>query len=100
MLLNEVKNFIIKKDEDSLRGLERQVHKLIKEIMPAADTNYKLAVKRIDELRLANKNGDKPEQQFKNPRKKFPWDDNLRYGLFIVNLNLCFNKLSHVSGPK
>lgn len=79
--VNEVNKFTIAKVESSLKSLktsERQVQKLITEIMPNALDNYQVELKSVNDLRAAAKLSDKSEQQFKDPRKKFPWNENLR----------------------
>lgn len=76
--MNEVNKFAIVKAENSLKTSERQVRKLITEMMPNVLGNYQLELEHVNDLRAAAKLSDKPEQQFKNPRKKFPWNENLR----------------------
>lgn len=77
--MNEVNKFAIGKAENSLKTSERQVRKLITEIMPNVLENYQTELKRVNDLKAAAKLSDKlTEQQFKNPRKKFPWNENLR----------------------
>lgn len=76
--MDELKKFGIGKAENSLKTSERQVRKLITEIMPNVLENYQVELKRVNDLKAAAKLSDKPEQQFKNPRKKFPWNENLR----------------------
>lgn len=76
LLMNEVKKFAIKKDEEYLKSLERQIQKSIKEIMPKVEMNFKHEAKRIEDSISLNKGGDKSE--LKMPRKKFPWNDSLK----------------------
>lgn len=76
--MNEVNNFAIGKVENSLKATERQVRKSIMEIMPNVLDNYQAELKRVNDLKAAAKLNDKTEQQFKNPRKKFVWNESLR----------------------
>lgn len=60
------------KQEESIKTLETQLQKLIKEAMPTCETAYKAECKRIEEFRAANKGA---EHTVKSPRKKFSWNE-------------------------
>lgn len=77
-LMNEVKEYAIKKSENDVRTLERILQKEINQIMPGVKEKYDQDVKRVEEQRAAYPGTEKPEHIFRNPRRKFPWNDNLR----------------------
>lgn len=78
-LVNEVNEYEIKRIESSVRTQERILQKEINQIMPGVKEKYDMDVKRIEELRAAYKGSEKPEHQYRNPRRKFPWNDSLRF---------------------
>lgn len=83
-LVNEVKEYAIRKCENEVRALERNLQKDINQIMPGIKERYDSDLKRVEEQRAAYHGSEKPEQQFRNPRKKFPWNDSLRYIFMLM----------------
>lgn len=77
-LTSEVNEHAIKKSENDVRTHERILQKEINQIMPGVEERYLHEVKKAEELKAAAKGTDKSEQIIRNPRKKFPWNDNLR----------------------
>ncbi|XP_031620313.1 yemanuclein-like isoform X2 [Contarinia nasturtii] len=77
-LMNEVKDYAVKKSENDVRTQERSLQKDITQIMPSLKEKYDQDSKRIDEQRAAYHGTEKPEQVFKNPRRKFVWNEHLR----------------------
>lgn len=77
-MINEVNDCEIKKIEKNVRDQERILQKEINQIMPGVKEKYDSDVKRIEEQRAAHQGTDKAEHQFRNPRRKFPWNDSLR----------------------
>lgn len=80
-ITNKAKKMRIEKEEQKLKPLFDRLKREIDEVMPAALDQYALNCRKVAELRVAaaaNKEADKPEQQFKNPRRKFPWNTSLR----------------------
>lgn len=78
---NKAKKMRIEKEEQKLKPLYDRLKKEIEEVMPPALEQYAFKCKNVADLRIAaaaNKEADKPEQQFKNPRRKFPWNTSLR----------------------
>lgn len=76
-----VNDIAITKIQSEVRSLEREMQMEINNLMPSADANYKIELKRVEDLRAMHKGSEKPEQQFRNPRRKFPWNNKLRYQL-------------------
>lgn len=76
--MNELKDFTIKKNENEMRTQERILQKEICQIMPGVKEKYEQEYKRMEEQRLAYQGTEKPDHIFRNPRRKFPWNDNLR----------------------
>lgn len=66
--MSEVKEFEIAKCENDVRANERILQKEINDMMPVVLEKYELDLKKV----IGN-----PE--LRNPRKKFPWNNNLRY---------------------
>lgn len=77
-LMHEVREYAIKKSENDVRTQERNVQKDISQIMPSIIERYDQEVKKIDEQRAAYQGTEKPESVFKNPRRKFVWNEHLR----------------------
>lgn len=77
-MVNEVKEYAIKKIENDVRTQERILQKEINQIMPGVKEKYDQEMKRVEEQRAANQGTEKSEHTFRNPRRKFPWNDNLR----------------------
>lgn len=82
-LEKEVNDIAIKKIQTEVRCLEREVQMEINNLMPGATTNYEIDLKRVEEQRALYKGNEKPEHQFRNPRRKFPWNSKLRYGIHL-----------------
>lgn len=78
-LLNERNEYAIQKIENEVRIQERNVQKDINQIMPGVKERYEMELKKVEEQRSAYQGSEKPEHQFRNPRRRFPWNDNLRY---------------------
>lgn len=72
---NKVEEETFKKQEESIRSLERQIQKLIAAAMPDSRLKYESDLKEINALRALSK---EHELLTKNPRQKFIWNDNLR----------------------
>lgn len=91
-LMNEIKEFAIRKCENDVRTLERNLQKEINQIMPGVKEKYDIEVKKIEEQKAAYQGTDKHEHKFRNPPRKFPWTDNLssrfEFDLLFV-LKLC-----------
>lgn len=77
-LSNEVKEYVIKKNEIEVRTLERILQKEINQIMPGIRQKYEQEMKRVEEQRMAHQGTDRPEQSIRNPRRKFVWSESLR----------------------
>lgn len=79
-----VKKVRTEKEEKKLDAMQHALGDEIKKWEALHLPKHELEVKRIDELRAqalrdaALRGLDKPEQQFKSPHKKFPWNDPLR----------------------
>uniref|UniRef100_A0A1I8NYY7 Hpc2-related domain-containing protein n=1 Tax=Stomoxys calcitrans TaxID=35570 RepID=A0A1I8NYY7_STOCA len=58
-----------------------KLHKAVTETMPAVIASYDAELRRYAELQAANVNSDQPP---KMPKKKFPWNPNLRNLLYDV----------------
>lgn len=80
-LEKEVNDIAIKKIQSEVRVLEREVQMEINNLMPGAISNYEIDLKRVEEQRALHKGSDKPEQ-FRNSRRKFPWNSKLRYSKY------------------
>lgn len=78
-LMQEVKEYALKKSENDVRTQERILQKEICQIMPGVKEKYEQEIKRVEEQRAAYQGTEKPEYIFRNPRRKFPWTDNLRF---------------------
>lgn len=78
-LMNEVKEYAIRKCENDVRTQERNLQKEINQIMPSLMEKYDIELKRIEEQRAAIPGTDKPEHVLRNPRRKFQWTENLRF---------------------
>lgn len=77
-LEKEVNDIGIRRIQSEVRSLEREMQMEINSVMPNAEANYKLELKRVEEQRAIYKGSDKPEHQFRNPRRKFPWNNKLK----------------------
>lgn len=95
-LMNEVTEYAIKKNENEVRTQERILQKEINQMMPVIKEKYDIDVKKIDQQRATYQGNEKPEHLFRYPRRKFPWNDSLRYSvLFLLfsrhlNVNISF----------
>lgn len=87
-LTSEVNEYAIKKSESDVRTHERNLQKEINQIMPSIKEKYEYEVKRTEEQRAAYQAlpGEKPEHQIRNPRRKFQWNDNLRYAFVVTTM--------------
>lgn len=77
-LEKEVNDITIKRIQSEVRSLEREMQMEINNVMENAETTYKIDLKRVEDLRAMHKGSDKPEHQFRNPRRKFPWNSKLK----------------------
>ncbi|XP_055325031.1 yemanuclein isoform X2 [Sitodiplosis mosellana] len=77
-MMNEVKDYAIKKSEMDVRTQERILQKEINQIMPAVKERFDQEMKRVEEQRAAHQGSEKPEHTFRNPRRKFHWNDSLK----------------------
>lgn len=66
--MNEMKEYEIAKCENDVRIYERQLQKEISDMMPLVLEKYDVELKKVSGI---------PE--VRNPRKKFPWSNTLRY---------------------
>lgn len=74
----EVNDIAIKRIQSEVRSLEREMQMEISNVMPNAETTYKIELKRVEDQRAMHKGSEKPEHQFRNPRRKFPWNNKLK----------------------
>lgn len=74
----EVNDIAINKIQSEVRSLEREMQMEINNLMPGAEANHKIDLKRVEEQRAMYKGSEKPEHQFRNPRRKFPWNIKLK----------------------
>lgn len=80
-ITSKAKILRVEKEEEKLRPLFDELQREINAVMPGALEQYELGCKKVNELKVAaaaDKEADKPEQTFKNPRRKFPWNVVLR----------------------
>lgn len=77
-LMNEVKEYAIKKSESDVRTKERMLQKKINHIMPSLKEKYDIDLKKAEEQRASYQGTEKPEHLFRNPRRKFQWNEDLR----------------------
>lgn len=71
----------IEQEDQKLKPLVAQLKRGIDEIMPVALETYESSCKNVAEQKaaaIACKEADKPDQIYKNPRRKFPWTAPLR----------------------
>lgn len=73
-----VNDIAIKRIQSEVRSLEREVQMEINSLMPSAESNYKIDLKKVEDQRALQKGSEKPEQ-IRNPRRKFPWNAKLQY---------------------
>lgn len=81
----EVNDIAIKRLQTEVRALERELQMEINKLMPGAEANYMIELKKIEQQRALLQGSDKPEQ-LRNPRRKFPWNSYLKYDLFFILL--------------
>lgn len=74
----EVNDIAIKRTQSEVRSLEREMQMEINNLMPNAEANYKIELKRVEDQRALYKGNEKPDHQFRNPRRKFPWNNKLK----------------------
>lgn len=79
-----MKKVRISREEQKTRHVEQRLKESIDQLMPSVIKKYKTECGKVDEQKRAaleealKKGLDKSEQHFKNPRKKFPWTDEIR----------------------
>ncbi|XP_075146836.1 yemanuclein [Haematobia irritans] len=73
----------LREKEEKLKSKRafNKLHKAVTETMPAVIASYDAELRRYAELQAANVNSDQP---LKMPKKKFPWNPNLRNLLYDV----------------
>ncbi|KAI8130470.1 yemanuclein [Lucilia cuprina] len=74
--LRKAKQLRIKEEKLKSKRSFNKLHKAITETMPAVIASYEAELKRYSELLASNSNTEQPP---KMPKKKFPWNTNLRY---------------------
>lgn len=83
-IATKAKNIRIVKETETLATLEHHLKHEIDESKLIFLPRYQAECKLIEEIRAQNRKSaasrglDKPEQQPKNPRRKFPWNDRIR----------------------
>lgn len=80
-ITNKAKKIRIEKEEQQVKPLYERLKREIDLVMPAVINAYEISCNRVSELKAAaaaNKEPDRTEQTFKNPRRKFPWNGSLR----------------------
>lgn len=84
-ILSKIKKMRVQKEEQKAKEVQQKLKLAVDEVMPSMQRKHDLECKRVTELRNAaqatalSKGLEKPEQQHKMPRKKFAWNDSIRY---------------------
>lgn len=98
-IVSKLRVLRVQKEEQKLKKVQYDLKTAIDEAMKNALKYYNMELKRIADLRSAaqatatSKGLDKPEQQYKNPRRKFPWSNSIRYAFCIAQYEK-YNNLS------
>lgn len=86
----KIKKIRIEKEEEKLNKMQRDLSDRIHQWEAMSIPLYEAELKKIDELRAqasreaALRGLDKPEQIYKNPPKRFLWNDALRYNISFL----------------
>lgn len=84
-IINKIKNVRLEKEDHKLKNIQRDLTEHIQKWEIDYIPIYKAEKKRIEELReqatkeAASKGSSKSEQQYKNPSRRFKWNDALQY---------------------
>ncbi|XP_055613959.1 yemanuclein isoform X2 [Uranotaenia lowii] len=86
-LMIKIKKIRIRKEDNKVKKALGKLEDAVTEVMPKIITNYEQEKLKVSELRIAMsvagvENGDKAE--IKSPKKKFPWNDQIRNLLFDI----------------
>lgn len=76
-----MKKMRTEKEDEMVRPLREQLKREIDAAMTGALEQYQLNCQKVAELKAAadaNPDPDRPAQNLKNPRRKFPWNEALR----------------------
>lgn len=80
-ILAKVKKVRQQKEDEKVNKIQAKLKKAVDGIMVETLDKFQAECKRKSELRqaaLEKANGEKPEHSYKNPKRKFPWTDDIR----------------------